>query len=154
MDPADIIAVNEYFGWYYGKLDDVGPMLDKMHEKYPNKPIIVSEFGAEAVAGWNPETAKAGSKDYSYDYQVKFLSSHLGQIYSPERRSYVAGGTIWVYSDFPDPHRINGDHPDMAKYRNNKGLVTMDRTPKPAYGFVQQFFHKLGHEQEIQGGGR
>lgn len=147
MDQADIIAVNEYFGWYYGNLDDVGPMLDKMHAKYPNKPIIVSEFGSEAVADWNPETAKSGSKDYSYDYQVKFLASHLAQIYAPERRNYVAGGTIWVYSDFPDPHRINGDHPDTAKYRNNKGLVTMERTPKPAYGMVQQFFHRLEQEQ-------
>ncbi len=147
LAPVDIIAVNEYYGWYYGKLDEVGPMLDRMHAKYPDKPILVSEFGAEAVAGWNRQTARKRSKDYSYDHQVQFLSVHLAQIFAPERRSYVAGGTIWVYNDFPDPHRVNGDHPEMAKYRNNKGLVTMDRTHKPAYATVKHFYTGLEQQE-------
>lgn len=151
MGPEDIISVNEYYGWYYGKLNDVGPMLDRMHAKYPDKPILVSEFGSEAVAHWDRDTAKEGSKDYSYQYQVRFLDAHLKQIYAPQRRSYVAGGTIWVYSDFPDPHRINGDHPDIARYRNSKGLVTMDRTPKPSYALVCNFYHRL--MRETQGAG-
>lgn len=148
MGPEDIISVNEYFGWYYGKLDDVGPMLDRMHRKYPDKPILVSEFGSESVDHWDPKTARDGSKDYSYQYQVKFLTSHLQQIYAPQRRAYVAGGTIWVYADFPDPHRINGDHPDIARYRNSKGLVTMDRTPKPAFHVVSRFYHQLMREDD------
>lgn len=150
MGPEDIISVNEYFGWYYGKLDDVGPMLDRMHAKYPDKPILVSEFGSESVDHWNRETAKDGSKDYSYQYQVQFLTSHLQQIYAPQRRGFVAGGTIWVYADFPDPHRINGDHPDIARYRNSKGLVTMDRTPKPAFYLVGKFYHRLMRETDSQ----
>ena len=145
MSNEDIVSVNEYFGWYYGGLDDVGPMLDSMHAKYPGKPILVSEFGAEAVADWDSRTAKAGSKDYSYAYQAKFLSTQLKQIYAPQRQSYVAGGAIWIYNDFPDPHRIDGDHPDVAKYRNSKGLVTMDRVPKPAYTIVKNFYHELMH---------
>jgi beta-glucuronidase len=154
MGPVDIIAVNEYYGWYYGKLGDVGPMLDRMHAKYPDKPILVSEFGSEAVAQWNRETAKNDSKDYSYDYQVKFISAHLAQIYAPQRRDYVAGGVIWVYSDFPDPHRINGDHPDIARYSNNKGLVTADRVPKPAFTTVRQFFRTLMRKQQTKKGGQ
>jgi beta-galactosidase/beta-glucuronidase len=154
MAPVDIIAVNEYYGWYYGKLDDVGPMLDKMHARYPDKPVLVSEFGSEAVEHWSRETAKSGSKDYSYDYQVKLLSAHLAQIYAPMRIDYVAGGVIWVYSDFPDPHRINGDHPDIARYRNSKGLVTVDRVPKPAFATVQQFFRTLMCEQQTGKGGQ
>lgn len=150
MGPVDIIAVNEYYGWYYGNLDDVGPMLDRMHAKYPDKPILVSEFGSEAVARWNRDSAKEGSKDYSYDYQMKLLSSHLSQIYAAERRSYIAGGVIWVYSDFPDPHRVSGDHPEIARYRNNKGLVTMDRIHKPSYRLVQEFYTGLLHQQEAE----
>jgi beta-galactosidase/beta-glucuronidase len=140
---VDLIAVNEYFGWYYGGLNDVGPMLDNLHVKYPTKPIMVSEYGSEAVASWSAATAKPGSKDFSYGYQAKFLESHMEQIYAPSRAAYIAGGTIWVYGDFPDPHRIGGDHPVSAQYRNNKGLVTLDRTRKPAYDTVQQFFHAL-----------
>jgi len=143
LGSVDIIAVNEYFGWYYGGLNDVGPMLDNLHAKYPDKPIMVSEYGSEAVADWSAATAKPGSKDYSYAYQAKFLQDHMEQIYASSRAGYVAGGTIWVYGDFPDPHRIGGDHPVIAQYRNNKGLVTLDRTRKPAYNTVQNFFHVL-----------
>ncbi|HEX9198396.1 MAG TPA: glycoside hydrolase family 2 TIM barrel-domain containing protein [Acidobacteriaceae bacterium] len=146
-EAPDLIAVNEYFGWYYGKLSDVGPMLDMMHAKYPDKPILVSEYGTEAVAGWDPATAhpdnKGVTKDYSPGYQAKFLTEHMEQIYALSRRSFVAGGVIWVYNDFPDPHRVGGDQPDIAEYRNNKGLVTMDRVRKPAYSVVQAFFHGL-----------
>lgn len=145
MSNEDVISVNEYFGWYYGNVDDTGPMLDNMHAKYPDKPILVSEYGAEAVAGWKMHDAKAGSKDFSYAHQARFLAAQLKQIYAPKRRGYVAGGAIWAYNDFPDPHRNNGDQPDGAKYRNSKGLVTMWRVPKPAYAVVKEFFQELMH---------
>lgn len=149
MATEDVISVNEYYGWYSGKLEDVGPMLDRMHQKYPDKPILVSEFGSEAVAGWKPETAKAGSKNYSYEYQTRFLESHLAQIYALERSDFVAGGAVWVYSDFADPHRINGDQPDDAQYRNSKGLVSMKRVKKPAYFVVRDFYHHLSNRSEV-----
>ncbi len=152
MATVDLIAVNEYFGWYYGQLDDVGPMLDAMHAKYPDKPVMVSEYGSEAVANWTPETEKEGGKDYSYAYQVRFLASHLAQIYAPVRSSYVAGGTIWVYSDFADPHRIKSDQPDAAKYRNSKGLVTVDRVPKPSYSVVKDFYMGLIRKNILSAG--
>jgi len=146
-EAPDLIAVNEYFGWYYGTLSDAGPMLDMMHAKYPDKPILVSEYGTEGVAGWDPATAhpdnKGVTKDYSPAYQARFLTEHMEQIYAPSRRHYVVGGVIWVYNDFPDPHRVGGDQPDIAEYRNNKGLVTMNRVRKPAYTVVQAFFRRL-----------
>jgi beta-glucuronidase len=140
---VDIIAINEYFGWYYGKQSDVGLMLDQMHAQFPNKPILVSEFGADGVADWDSTSAVEGSRDYSFTAQADFLAAHMEQIFAPERSSFVAGGLIWLYSDFPDPSRIGGDHPQMANYRNNKGLVTIDRVHKPAYQVVQNFFHRL-----------
>lgn len=141
MGNEDILSVNEYFGWYYGSMDDVGPMLDRMHAKYPKRPILVSEYGAGAVADWHPHDAKPGSKDFSYAHQARFLAAHLKQIYAPARRGFVAGGAIWVYNDFPDPHRSGSDQPDDAQYRNSKGVVTMGRVPKPAYAVVKEFFH-------------
>lgn len=143
MGNEDILSLNEYFGWYYGNVDDVGPMLDRMHAKYPDKPVLVSEYGAESVAQWSPRNTAPGRKNYSYVHQAQFLAAHLRQIYAPTRRAYVAGGTIWVYNDFPDPHRDGRDQPDGAKFRNSKGLVTMWRVPKPAYAVVKNFFHKL-----------
>jgi beta-glucuronidase len=147
---VDVIAVNEYFGWYYGKAEDVGPMLDELARKFPNKPILVSEFGAEAVPGWQKPSPDAPGKDYSLQHQVEFLQVHLAEIFAPQRRKFVAGGLVWVYNDFPDPHRIGGDHPQMASYRNNKGLVTEDREHKPAYDTVRRFFTSLSPQTSAQ----
>lgn len=144
---VDIIAVNEYFGWYYGKPTDVGPMLDNLAAQFPDKPILVTEFGAEAVPGWQKPSPDAPGKDYSLEHQVQFLETHLSQIFASQRKKFVAGGLVWVYNDFPDPHRVGGDHPQIANYRNNKGLVTEDRHHKPAYEAVRNFFTNLASEQ-------
>lgn len=142
---VDVISLNEYFGWYYGDQNDVGPMLDAAHDRFPGKPIVVSEFGDEGIARWTPSQKTADGRDYSYDRQSSFLLSHLDQIFAPKRRPFVAGAIIWVYNDYPDPHQTK-DRPTGGLYINNKGLVTMDRTHKPAYTAVQAFYQKLKAE--------
>ena len=140
---ADFIAINEYYGWYYGSIHDIGPALDRLHRQWPNKPILVSEFGCGTVPGlYNPDPPESG-KDYSEDYQIQFYKNHLDQIFDSSRSSYVSGGLIWVYNDFPDPHRYSNEHPAAALYQNCKGLVTQDRRPKPAYYLVEEFYNKL-----------
>ena len=143
--PVDFIAINEYFGWYYGKADDLGGVLDQLHRKFPDKAIFVSEYGSESVAGWAPSpTGKPDAKDYSLDFQAQFLRRHLEQIYAPERRSFMIGGAPWLYNDFPLPTKGNvSDHPESLAYINAKGLVTQQREHKPAYFTVQQFYKEL-----------
>lgn len=151
FDAPDVIALNEYYGWYYGELTDVGPMLDKVHEKYPNKPIIVSEYGAEGVPGWPRDKAVSDSKgymqNYSFAYQAALLRSHLEQIYAPERRGFMSGSAIWQYADEPDPHHGGGNQPTNFLYMNTKGVVTEERAPKPSYAVVKEFFLKLASTQ-------
>ena len=143
--PVDFIAINEYFGWYYGKSDDLGGVLDQLHEKFPDKAIFVSEYGSESVAGWTPSpTGRPGAKNYSLDFQAQFLERHLEQIYAPERRSFMIGGAPWLYNDFPLPTKGNvADHPESLAYLNAKGLVTQEREHKPAYFTVQRFYKQL-----------
>ncbi|RKX43399.1 MAG: hypothetical protein DRP64_08275 [Verrucomicrobia bacterium] len=145
---VDVISWNEYYGWYYGTLFDIGPVLDKGHAQWPDKPILISEFGAggpidrptgggEAVKG----------KHYTLEYQTRFLRTHLQQIYDPKRASFVAGAAIWCYNDFADPHRHGGGHPEAWYQVNTKGLVTRDRRRKPAFNEVKQIY------TAIKGGG-
>ncbi len=143
--PVDFIAINEYFGWYYGKVDDLGGVLDHLHEKFPDKAIFVSEYGSESVAGWTPSAAaRPGAKNYSLEFQAEYLQRHLEQIYAPERRSFMIGGAPWLYNDFPLPVKGNvGDHPESLAYINAKGLVTQGREHKPAYFTVQRFYEGL-----------
>ena len=84
---VDFIAINEYFGWYYGAIPDLAANLDTLHRRWPDKPIVVSEFGAEGILGWkNPAPADRGM-DYSEDYQLKLVGTHLGYILDPRARA-------------------------------------------------------------------
>jgi beta-galactosidase/beta-glucuronidase len=143
--PVDFIAVNEYFGWYYGKPEDLGGSLDQLHAKYPDKPIFVSEYGVESVAGWvRPKVSGPDAKDYSLEHQAQWLQSHLEQIYAPSRRPFMLGGAPWLYNDFPLPVESNvSDHPASLAFVNAKGLVTQQREHKPAYFTVQKFYRQL-----------
>ena len=46
-----MIAVNEYFGWELASLSHARTMLDSIHAKWPDKPVFVSEFGAQSAFG-------------------------------------------------------------------------------------------------------
>ena len=45
---TDVIAWNQYFGWYYGVPDDLGKWADQLHKKYPQLRFAISEYGAGA----------------------------------------------------------------------------------------------------------
>lgn len=52
----DVICVNSYFSWYhdYGHLEVIQPQLNSQFEnwyKTHQKPIIQSEYGADAIPG-------------------------------------------------------------------------------------------------------
>jgi beta-glucuronidase len=144
FDSADFIAINEYFGWYYGSITDLAANLDKMHQKWPNKPIVVSEFGAEGIAGWRNPTPPDTGMDYSEDHQVKLVGTHLGYILDPARKGYMAGALIWVYADFPNASAFgrSSAHPPIASVMNCKGLVTDDRQHKQVWETVRQAFRQ------------
>ncbi len=143
FDEVDFIAINEYYGWYYGRLYDLGNTLDKLHEKYPNKPIVVSEFNAGAALDSvsNDNYCAIRGKQYTLEYQNKFLTSHLDQIYFPDRQDYVSGGIIWLYNDFADIHRVGGSHPRQWNYVNLKGLVNQKREQKPSFELVKRYYN-------------
>jgi len=142
---VDFIAINEYFGWYHGDINDIGPCLDWLHEKFPDKPILVSEFGSGGSADAGSDTWPTNNQGcFSLDCQVRFLKAHMNQIFAPTRRDYVAGGLIWLYNDF-DNFNDSGFYKRPAKWTdvNLKGLVTIDRKRKPSFDMVKNYFNSL-----------
>jgi len=139
--PVDFIAINEYYGWYYGEDFDLGPVLDLVHKQNPDKPIFVSEYGAESRSGWTRTDPK--SRDYSFEHQVLFLKRHLDQIYAPSRQSFMAGGAPWLFNDFPLPYPRGKDFREAPPTINAKGLVTPDRVRKPAWDTVANFYRMI-----------
>jgi len=116
----DVVSYNHYFGWYGGSLEEYGPWFDKFHEKYPNTPIGVSEYGCEAL-NWHNSNPESG--DYSEEYQAMYHESLIRQLFS---RKYIWATHCWNMFDFGADARAEGGE----NGQNHKGLVTIDRKYK------------------------
>lgn len=137
---ADVLFVNEYFGWYISRSEQLGPYLDKVHRKWPDKPMVVSEFGAGTVIGIDGKKMyPVGGRvyhDYTEQFQVQFYESHLQQILE---RPFITGTMPWVFADFRDDKRPNAP----IKWMNLKGLVNYQRKPKQAYFLFAKTYQEL-----------
>ncbi|TAM81846.1 MAG: beta-glucuronidase [Acidobacteria bacterium] len=125
MAHVDVVALNRYYGWYTlgGQLDlaiqALAKELDALHAAYP-KPMIFTEFGAEALAGSHGTAAEM----WTEEYQAETISRYLD---AAAQRSFMAGTLMWCFADFKTSQsiiRTNG--------MNNKGVFTRDRHPKRA----------------------
>ena len=116
----DLIGMNLYFGWYYGEMKSVGGFLDSYHIKYPEKNIIISEYGAGSDERIHTNTPKAF--DFSTEYQQLFHESTFKQIME---RDYLVGSALWNQFDFGSNRRQD------SKYGlNQKGIYFFNREPK------------------------
>ncbi len=135
---ADTICLNQYIGWYVEEIEgaDFEAYLRRMAEGYPDKPILITEFGAGAIWG---QHSMAPVK-WSEEYQVAQVT---GQIETMRANEHVAGCYIWQYCDI----RV---HPARALRRprsmNNKGLVDEYRRPKSAYWAVRDLYARIAGE--------
>jgi beta-glucuronidase len=142
---VDVIFVNEYFGWYVGDASQVGAYLDQYHKRFPDKPIVVSEFGAGSVPGIKgDEIFMPGSRPQTFteDYQVEFYQKQIEQILS---RPYVVGMMPWSFADFRDASRPQ-HHP--VPYYNLKGVVTQKREKKKVFPVLAETYAKLEREEQ------
>lgn len=117
---TDVIGYNLYFGWYYETREDLTRFLNEEHKRYPNRPIIVSEIGADADFYNHTEIPR--SWDFSQEYQVIFHHSALKQMNALD---YLAGYALWNFADFGAENRT-----EATPFINKKGLVGYDRREK------------------------
>lgn len=144
---CDFISVNEYFGWFLGSLPMLTPMLKAIQKDYPDKPIVVTEFGANAGAGIrNPQPALAGffksplRKDLSEDHQALFLGAHLDTLWS--QYPLAQGAVVWCYRDFLEPRRPPRKD-SMTTGVNGMGLLNAEGKRKLAYDEVKDRYGKI-----------
>ncbi len=115
---SDVVSYNLYLGWYTGDAGMNGPWLDRFHEAWPQKPIGISEYGAEAL-NWHSADPVCG--DYTEEYQARYHEELILQLYT---RPYLWATHVWNMFDFAADARSEGGCDGM----NNKGLVTFDRS--------------------------
>ncbi|WP_010664730.1 glycoside hydrolase family 2 protein [Marinilabilia salmonicolor] len=124
---VDIIAFNEYIGWYDGRNDK---LKTAEFDIQFNKPVIISEFGAGALQGLHGEKEALWTEEYQeelYRETVKML----------EKIPQLRGMTPWILADFRSPRRVL---PDIQDGWNRKGLISETGNKKKAFYILQEYY--------------
>lgn len=112
----DVIGLNEYFGWYEPDFSGLERLLAN---SAPDRPVIISETGADARPGYRA----AGRVLFSEDWQAAFYDQQMARI---TRAPYVAGIAAWLLYDFRTERRQTS----FQRGWNRKGLIAEDKTTK------------------------
>lgn len=128
---TDVLSYNQYFGWYWGKMEDLGVWMDEFHKMNPDTCLGLSEYGAEALLKWH--SAEPVNHDYSEEYHALYHEEMLKTFAS---RPYLWSTYVWNMFDFAADARDEGG----CKGRNNKGLITYDRKIKKDAFYVYKAF--------------
>jgi len=128
---SDILCINRYYGWYsrQGEPEAAGQLLgaelDALHARF-GKPIIMTEFGADTIAGVHAEPPEM----WSEEYQVALFRHVLDACAS---RPFVVGTQFWVLCDFKTAQAVG-----RAGGLNLKGAFTRERQPKMVAHYVRE----------------
>ncbi len=126
----DVLGLNEYLGWYWGRPEDA----DRMQWKTAwDKPLIMSEFGGSAPYG------RHGGADvrWTEEYQASIYQHHIEML---KKIPSLAGLSPWVLMDFHSPRRLLSGVQD---YYNRKGVISNLGQHKQAFYVLQKYYREI-----------
>jgi beta-glucuronidase len=124
----DVLAINTYNGWY---TPDPLASLPNLEWRSPaTKPLIFSEFGADAQAGYH-DTVAAPHK-FSEEYQAEYYRQTLAMA---AKVPFLRGLSPWLLKDFRSPRR---QHPVFQQGWNRKGLISPTGQRKLAFDVLAE----------------
>ena len=121
---VDVICLNRYWGWYedHSDLPNAAIHLEAELKGWTDKygvPIVITEYGADTIAG--------GHSIHNLPWSEEYQSAYLEMSHSIfDKFPGVVGEHVWNFADFqtkPGIFRVLG---------NKKGAFTRDRQPKAA----------------------
>lgn len=126
----DVVAVNKYMGWYHTW--PVSP-VKAIWNVAPGQPLLITEFGGEALYGQSGDEEVASS--WSEEYQAKLYRDNIKMFANiPNLR----GVSPWVLFDFRSPFRF---HPTNQDGWNRKGLVSDQGLRKKAWYIMKDYYN-------------
>ncbi|MGI6279874.1 MAG: beta-glucuronidase [Acutalibacteraceae bacterium] len=118
----DMVCINKYYGWYLGPgqidetLDDFRSCIERFRKAF-GKPVILSEFGADAIAGMHTDPPQM----FSEEFQVEMVTKQYAEI---KKLNYCIGAHVWAFADF------RANQTTSRIIFNRKGVFTREREPK------------------------
>jgi beta-glucuronidase len=124
---TDLCSFNQYTGWYDGLPEKIDRL--RWSIKYP-KPVVISEFGADAKRGFHADALTRFSEEYQADVYRRTLPM-LDKIPG------FSGCTPWILCDFRSPRR---QLPGIQDGWNLKGVLDHNGKKKMAFEVLKDFY--------------
>lgn len=122
-EELDVLCLNRYYGWYVNHQDLEGAELafddelKKWMKRCPDKPILMTEYGADTIPGLHA----IDDIPYTEEYQVAYYEMNHRVF---DKCPNLVGEQLWNFADFETWTgliRIQGNH---------KGVFSRNREPK------------------------
>src|SRR5690606_23598382 len=132
-----LVGWNLYQGWYSNNFSSFANYLDRHRKELPDKPLLVTEYGADADVRLHSFTPIRFDKtvEYATMYHQAYLKAMMD-------RPFVAAAMIWNLADFNSETRA-----ESTPHINSKGILTLDRKIKDGYRFYQANLLKIPYLQ-------
>ncbi len=141
-DPAaeffDIVSFNQYMGWYDRLPNEIGEVKFKVAY---NKPVLISEFGAGALAGKHGNDTER----WTEEFQASLYKESLKML---EKIDNLSGMSPWVLTDFKSPRRPLAQIQDRY---NRKGLIGHRGEKKEAFYVMQKYYQEKSLYEAVTG---
>lgn len=136
-DALDVLAINTYNGWYSADRPADVPRIG--WDVPADRPLVFSEFGADAAYGLHPAPGEEPAK-FTEEYQAAY---YRGTLAMADGVPTLAGLSPWILKDFRSPRRqLNG----VQDGWNRKGLIDPEGRRKQAFEVLAEWY--AAREQE------
>jgi beta-glucuronidase len=129
-DYVDVLSFNQYIGWYDGLPDQCNKIQWNIEQ---NKPVIISELGADALGGMHGDSLTR----WSEEYQEYFYKENLNMV---SKIPQLRGTTPWILVDFRSPRRVL---PGIQDGWNRKGLISETGNRKKAFYVLKDYYKQV-----------
>lgn len=126
-DEVDVLSCNEYLGWYEGL---PARCKEVKFETKLRKPLIISEFGGEALFGFHADSLTRFSEEMQADMYVQ-------QLAMLDKIPNLVGMTPWIMTDFRSPKRLHGVY---QQGWNRKGVYSDRGDKKQSFHILKAYY--------------
>ena len=121
---ADFLMMNQYFGSWHGPQDALNPALDAVDKMFPDKMVIISEFGTPGLFARNSIAADR--------LRIETMQQQMKEF---EKRDWIAGAIFWCYQDYKSHRNL---WPGLQEGYVDHGVVDEYRQRRPSYEVWRQ----------------
>jgi len=116
---TDFVMMNQYFGSWTGPAEGLAPALERVGKMFPDKMVVISEFGLNGP--FAPDSRQADA------LRVGIMESQLAEF---ARHDFIGGAIFWCYQDYKSHRNL---WPGETTGFVEMGVVDENRQRRPSY---------------------